>query len=920
MSQVFIPDHQIKIAENSFISAVNSLAFNQAFFLRRDLFRKAVSGLPQDMQNDPNLEAILERAVEKLKLVPLFPSQQINDWSKYTTARMIKLEREMIEMAQATSDNHEIPGQPDAIAKLVADAFLARPTMAEEQKAVVEASCNTKRDVVITEGAAGAGKSFSLNAIREVYENIPPRTINETKGYTIIGTALSWTATKVLEESAGLSGGMAISGFVNKMKEAYDNGGDFFKKRTLIIVDEAGLAPTELVHQILFYAKQSKQDVRVIMTGDSLQLNPVQAGNALELLVSECGSTRLDTIRRQKQESHRKAVKHFCFGRAEKGLYTYHQQEAVHFLENREAVFDKVVEDYVAYTSTYPDKAALILALKNKDVGVLNERIRTALQISGRVEKDGVMVNTHNMLKASGDGSSEPAVISRQFCVGDQIVFRQNAPKHPVYESAYKKTQEAISDVKQIKQEKKTFTGFFKHLFKEEMSSVVARNGIFNRTIGTILSIKQNSNGCEFRILLAGEEGGEVKISSKEYIDKTTGAMPIMHNFATTIYASQGQTVPRVFLLDDPNINCKLAYVGASRHTDMFDIYLNKEELGDRIRVKVGKERAKAEKKLAKEGARRNASLMSDVESHRLFDQYPDYPKNHVFTEREYLGVSASTWNTPSLNQTVTMARKTPTQRTVRDLHWQSPLAPWFLSIEKATEDCIDDYPDVRPERPTVQFAASAPVIKEKTKGFFGLFSREDEQPTKPKAPVVLEKFIHPLGDDALVADLESVSGEYLERTKGVVWDLSRYGEARVLAVDPFSRAPRSRYDLSGERVLGDGETPVFSNKNATANTPFLIVSSFREAVIAYCHYREKHGDSPQVPHIVWAAKDAKLDTLLDWLPPMPTVYVAHGKRPGSLDIAKEISGKLNKLNIPNDFRPKIAQEVSAPVMNKIAA
>ena len=53
----------------------------------------------------------------------------------------------------------------------------------------------------------------------------------------------------------------------------------------------------------------------------------------------------------------------------------------------------------------------------------------------------------------------------------------------------------------------------------------------------------------------------------------------------------------------------------------------------------------------------------------------------------------------------------------------------------------------------------------------------------------------------------------------------------------------------------------------------------------------------------------------------MPVVYVAHGKRVGSLEAAKKLSKKLVDLNIPHDFRPKITQgEVPAPAGMKMVA
>jgi ATP-dependent exoDNAse (exonuclease V) alpha subunit len=890
--------------------AVNALMYNKAFFSRRDLLRAIDSKLSDELNRHKDKPALIQETIRRMELIPVYPGQPDNEWSQFTTSRMVRLEREMVEMAKATSNAHAIPDQPDAINQLVEAAFASRPTMADEQKAVVLASCVTDKNVIITEGTAGAGKSFSLNAIREIYENVPPRHSGEAKGYDIIGTALSWTATKVLEESAGLSGGMAIEGFVRKMKDAASRGQDFFKRRTVVVVDEAGLAPTELVHQILYYAQKSSQDVRVILTGDSLQLNPVQAGNALELLVEECGSTRLDTIRRQKQASHRQAVKHFCFGRAEKGLYTYHQQEAVHFLSDREALFDRVVGDYVSYTSAFPDKPALVLALKNDDVGLLNTRIRAALKAVGRVEQKGVTFRTY-------DGKTEK---DTEFCIGDQIVFRQNAPKHPVFESEFKKAHEALADAKKTAEEKSSFLGWVKHSFKSEKSGPEIRKGIFNRTIGTILDIRSTAGGGhELRILLT--EGGEVRINTKEYLHPEKQAVPLMHNFATTIYASQGQTVPRVMMLDDPNMNRKLAYVGASRHTELLDVYLDCKELGGRIRKKLDRERDKAQAKLDREQSKAKGSLLAEMEGHRLFDQYPDFPETHVFTQREYLGVVSSSWNTPSLNQTVTMARKQRGGRIKRDPHWKSPLAPWYLSMDKAAEDDVEDHPDVR--HPLVLPAKiHTQEQTEESKGLFGkLLGGKPKTITVTKAELPSVQTVNPedvLGLTKSHADLDGVKPEWLSESKGKIWNLNRSGEARLLGLDPYNRQVRARYDLEGENVVGDGEVPVFLNENGNSQTPFLVVQSFREAVIAYGHYREKHGNTAKVPHVVCALPGVNLASFLPWLPPSPHVFVGHGKREGSLESAKKLGEALTSLNVPFEHRPRIdgpsiEQQASAP-------
>lgn len=870
--------------------AVSALIFNKAFFRRKDLLNTINSKLSNDIIHREDKDTIIQNAIERIGLVPLYPNQMVNDWSQYTTKNIIRSEREIIEMAKAESDFDIYGTDEDEVKRLVNKAFESRPTITEEQKRVVIASCLTKKNVVITEGAAGAGKSFSLSAIKEVYENMP-KDKDGNPGCDIIGTALSWTATKVLEEAAEISGGMAIAGFIKKMEGASARGKDFFTRRTLIIVDEAGLASTDLIYKILYYAKISNKSVRVILTGDSLQLNPVQAGNALELLVEECGSTRLDTIRRQKQDSHRQAVKHFCFGRAENALYTYHQQESIHFLKDRDDVFEKVVGDYVSYTSAFPDKTALVLALKNDDVATLNKKIRKTLKAVGRVEYKGVKIKAY-------DGKSVKDV---EFCVGDQIAFRKNSPKHPVYRSDFKDSTVALNNIKM--NERGGFLDFMRQKINIGSGGIEIRKGIFNRTVGTILDIKNIfGRGYQFRVLLS--EGGEVDIKTSEYVYEEHNAVPIMHNFATTIYASQGQTVSRVMMIDDKMMNRKLAYVGSSRHTDLLDVYLDCNELGERIRQRIERERNKARLRLEREQQKNNGSLLAEVENTRLFEQYPELGASHKFTEKEYLGVVASSWNTPSLNQTVTMARKQRGGRMKRDRHWKSPLAPWFLSVSKAKEDNIDDYPD-KPYpilRPTVarvkDYHESGTLSK--------LFGKSSTRPilSQAEAPI----FLDDIGISEKNADLDGVPLEYLNRVKGDMWQINKSGEGRVLAFDSHKQV-RGRYTVDGDKVIGDGEIPVFENKDGTRNTPFLVVQSFREALIAHSYYRNKFGEAENVPHIVCALKGANIETFKDWINEKSRIFIAHGKREGSLERAQKLGKDFNNMGLCFEYRPKIKEE-----------
>ena len=167
---------------------------------------------------------------------------------------------------------------------------------------------------------------------------------------------------------------------------------------------------------LLRHAARAPVPVRVLLTGDSLQLNPVEAGNALEAIVEECGSARLDTIRRQERQSHKAAVRHFSAGRSEQGLWTYWQQEALWMCDDAEARRERVMRDYVRVVAAHPMDACLVLALENAEVPRLNEQIRE------RLKGAGLLVGEEHEISVNDGAGAYPA----RFCVGDRVVFRKN--------------------------------------------------------------------------------------------------------------------------------------------------------------------------------------------------------------------------------------------------------------------------------------------------------------------------------------------------------------------------------------------------------------------------------------------------------------------------------------------------------------
>lgn len=448
--------------------------------------------------------------------------------------------------AKALAERAEKSAQPVVLA--------TRTGISGEQADAVVAATLSQRRVTVIEGTAGAGKSFTMKSVYEAYMAM---------GYDVMGAALGWSAAKVLSGSTGLpeKSCRAMTGFLMAMKRAEARGTEFFTRPTLIIVDEAGMVGTRYMYDLLAITRRSRYPVKIVLTGDSLQVAPVDAGNAMEAIIHHHGTTRIETIRRQKQASHRTAVHQFSRKNSGQALYPFIHQEAIRWGKDKSDMFNRVVQDFVSYRAAFPEKKALVLALKNDEVNELNRRIRLVYRKAGFIDANEV-----NLEVTDGRAKWRAG-----FAVGDEVVLRANDPNLPTYYVPEPGTADLYDE--------KTWQ------FKT--------TGVFNRNAGHIVGIRRAAKPAgsyDFIIDLEGEEGpSRVVVNSQTFKHESWPGMPMVHNFATTIYASQGQTVSKVLLIDSDRMNFRLSYVGMSRHTESVDIYLNETDLHLRLDQTLGK-------------------------------------------------------------------------------------------------------------------------------------------------------------------------------------------------------------------------------------------------------------------------------------------------------------------------------------------
>jgi hypothetical protein len=903
----FFNQVEVRQVESHAETILDSLSRSKSYFSKNMLINNIRKKVHEDVIIKPRFDVLLNMVINNLHIMELEGDFNI---PVLAHKKIIQAEKEMIKLAQFETSVHVLDKD------IVEGAIKTKKGISEEQIQAVWESCASNKRVTVIEGTAGAGKSFTMQAVKEAYEY---------SDYLVTGAALSWTAAKVLEDSAGVKNCKAIEGLLQDIEAAQRKGIEYFTQPTLLIVDEAGLVGTINMHRILKATSNTKYKVKVVLTGDSTQLEPVEAGNALEAIVLMCGSTRIDKIRRQKLESHRRAVKLFSTGDSGNALYTYQQQEAIKWCENKEATLKQVITDFLSYKLENPNKKALILTLSNKDVQILNQMIREAYKRLGKVANHSEITVRVTDMRQSWETSFAP---------GDVIVFRKNDKNKQILElDKYGKLQ-----VKSI--------------------------GLFNRMGGVIREIKKNPIKGWDMIVDLENDAGFVEINTLDFNDNIKG-LPICHNFATTIYASQGQTVEKVFMIDSDLMQRRLAYVGMSRHTEAVDIYLDKEDLSLRLnkllnvnskKEQTNREYSKKEmlKMVAftwgKEAKNQTALVMLEerkankhLEKALEFSSFELKPDPDTLNVLDYIYDINKDPQVINLDYLLSMKMSPSTEPEVGDLD--------VLAIMKKTKK-EDSKLKIEPQIIEIKTEVNKPIVKYDVG--YGSVNMTDmflnKKTIKPikvvenkvivqskqikvvESKVEVEQIIIQKPDMVVKkdtnVDIKYIEGEdcsaildekfnmvftdgtiidinLLDKYKGVFWDIGRNNEPKIIAA--YGNKVHSRYSFDGIDKTGEGFPPILFNKKGSLETPILLFKNVKDLFLTLEHFVNKYGeDSEKIPHLVFMAKDLDYNLLLGGLRKR-NVFITRSKVDLSqIDWALDIQKKLEGLEIKAEITPKI--------------
>ena len=559
------------------------LAREEAVFRRPDMVEAAANAASSLMGREAVGTAIerLRRNPEIERLEPRKPTAEsragMAHTEVYSTRHNLGLEQAVKDMAgtMAADTGHGLPAQAveEKVHTLLEQGY---PLSGEQTEAIRFATARGAR-VAVIEGAAGSGKTTTLRPITDLHRE---------HGYEIVPTAVAWRTAVALGDDCD-----ARPYCVDKLLKLAAKGQVEIGKRTLIVVDEAGMLSTRQAHHILQLSE--RHGAKVVFAGDTHQQQPVESGPGLRLIRDVAGTVRVDRIRRQKADLedvlihvHGEAPEQARFRTGltgpkerdailadyevmkEKPAFTPWQVSAsealrdgdavsvieawrsrgrFHLCHDEEKTLTRLVEDWTQHTRAGPDTSTAVLARTRAEARALSWLMRERVLAQTPGVKRAVIEVSRDL-----DGRvTEPLEIA----VGDRL--RIGATQW----------------------EKQLFNGTVVTVEDLEVRRGEGR-APKQRGMGKANKGAQDPEPEQPSVLItARTDDGRRVIFRHDDIRDYKDNIRLDYGYAMTIASAQGLTVDRAFLLADDRPARETIYPAATRHREGLDIYVNRAPL-----------------------------------------------------------------------------------------------------------------------------------------------------------------------------------------------------------------------------------------------------------------------------------------------------------------------------------------------------
>lgn len=265
-----------------------------------------------------------------------------------------------------------------------------QPALADEQATVVRAIAGSGRGVEAVQALAGTGKTTLLAAVAACYRHAR---------YRVIGAAPTARAARQLRDTAGIPA-TTMHALLSELDRA---GG--FAARTVVLLDEAGMAPTRLTAALFAHAERA--GAKLIAVGDPGQLRSVPAGGWLAALAGQRPELALREVIRQRDPAERDALQALHDGHPERYLAHKDSHIAVHAHEHD--AIHALLEQWLLARASHGALAVAMITRDNQTRELLNRLARERLQAEHDLPVAGAVIG------------------GRSYAVDDRVIARRNA-------------------------------------------------------------------------------------------------------------------------------------------------------------------------------------------------------------------------------------------------------------------------------------------------------------------------------------------------------------------------------------------------------------------------------------------------------------------------------------------------------------
>ena len=287
--------------------------------------------------------------------------------NRFTTLTVIEEEKACRAAAATLASNRSHGVSPSSVGAELG----ARPMRTDQQAAFLRA-CGPE-GVVFIQGRAGTGKTYTARGIMRAHQR---------DGYKVIALGPTNVVGRELADDPSVTRGGTLHSELN----AVEKGKVVWTKKTVVVVDEAGMVDTKVMARLLKAAAEG--GAKVILIGDDRQLQSVSRGGMFRELSQAHGAAEISKVVRQKEDWQRQAAEDLSGGKVREALTAFEEHGAIKWGETKAGATEALIREYAADSAARPDVTRFVLAYTNDDVHELNTAIRAIKAGRGEIGQD----------------------------------------------------------------------------------------------------------------------------------------------------------------------------------------------------------------------------------------------------------------------------------------------------------------------------------------------------------------------------------------------------------------------------------------------------------------------------------------------------------------------------------------------------